>query len=90
MEGEVGAQWGQGVALLVSHPGVVRAVAMKMEKKAHPKNPWSVLPRGAQDSVERALHMESHPLLPWSLSLPLGSIHTSPSLERLSQIIIAK
>lgn len=78
MEGEVGAQWGRGVALLFIQTGVMRAVAMIMEKKAHPKNPWSSLPQGAQGSVERALHVESHPLLPWSLSLPLGSNHTSP------------
>lgn len=73
-----GSPVGSGCGALVIQTGVMRAVAMIMEKKAHPKNPWSTLPQAAQGSVERALHAESHLLFPRSLYLPSGSIQTSP------------
>lgn len=54
---EVGAWW----ELLAIQTEVMRAVAMTMEKRAHPKSSQDSPSQEAQGSLERALNLESAP-----------------------------
>lgn len=46
---------------LVTQTEVMRAVAMMIEKKVHPKDPQGSLPQEAQGSLERTLNSEPTP-----------------------------